>query len=136
VEHLIDVLHVEGNVLRLGQKLLRALDILLQSLERGIWQTGEILRLIDEHLRFILKRGDLVVDLLQRACGSQKVLRIVGRIIDDAAEAKSVSGACQHGRQCNRHGERQRRHGCTDISGNGDTDHGRVSFSWLSSGWI
>ncbi|GCC47689.1 hypothetical protein chiPu_0032009, partial [Chiloscyllium punctatum] len=75
-------LDIEGNALRLAQKLLRLLDVLLKLLERGIRQARQILRLIDEALRLILQAGDLVVDLLQRARGREDVLRVVARIED------------------------------------------------------
>ena len=55
----------------------------MQLLQRRIWQVREILRLIDQHLRLILQRRDLVIDLLQRASGRQHVLRIVVRIEHD-----------------------------------------------------
>ena len=84
----IDALNIERDVLSLAQKLLRALKALLKLLERGMRQAREIARLIDEHLRFILELCDLVVDLLQRARGSEHVLRVIGRIIDDPSEAK------------------------------------------------
>src|SRR5450756_1263784 len=74
---MIDLLHIVGNTLRLVQKLLGALDRRLQLLERGIWQGRKILRLIDQHLRLILQRGDLVIDLLQRTSGGENILRVV-----------------------------------------------------------
>ena len=80
LKRLVDLLDVEGDVLRLTQKLLGALDVLLNLLERGIRQAGEIAALVDEHLRLILQAGDLVGDLLQRPRGGQHVLRMVRRI--------------------------------------------------------
>src|SRR5665213_351250 len=74
---MIDLLHIVGNTLRLVQKLLGALDRGLQLLERRIWQARKIPRLVDQHLRLILQRGDLIVDLLQRASGRKYVLRII-----------------------------------------------------------
>ena len=69
-EGLVDLLHVVGDALRLAEKLLRLLHGLLQALKRGVRQAREIARLVDQHRRFVLKRGDLVVDLLQGAsCG-------------------------------------------------------------------
>ena len=72
-----------GDALRLREKLLGALHRLLKLLERGVWQAREIAGLIYQHGRFILKLGDLLIDLLERARRRQDVLRIVGRIIDD-----------------------------------------------------
>ena len=80
---MIDLLDVVGDALGLGQKLLGALDRRLQLLQRRIWQVREILRLVDQHLRLILQRGDLVVDLLQRTSGGQHVLRVVVGIEHD-----------------------------------------------------
>src|SRR3546814_5214296 len=42
---------------------------------------GQVARLIDQHRRLVLQRGDLIVDLLQRARRRQQVLRIVGRVV-------------------------------------------------------
>ena len=42
LERVIDLLDVEGNVLRLREKLLGALDRGLKLLQRGIWQAREI----------------------------------------------------------------------------------------------
>ena len=55
----------------------------MQLPQRRKWQVREILRLIDQHLRLILQRRDLVVDLLQRASGPEHVLRIIVRIEHD-----------------------------------------------------
>ena len=55
-----DILHVEGNVLRLGQKLLRAAHVLLQSLERGIWQARQIAGLIARRIISYMKVGEPV----------------------------------------------------------------------------
>ncbi len=82
LERFVDLADLEGDVLCLPEKLLRALDALLELLERGIWQARQIAGLIDEHLRLVLEALDLVVDLLQRARGGKQVLRIVGRVID------------------------------------------------------
>ena len=76
-EGAIDLLDVVGDTLGLGEKLLGSLDRLFQLPQRRERQGRQILRLIDQHLRLILQRHDLVVDLLQRASGGQHVLRIV-----------------------------------------------------------
>ena len=44
-------------------------------------QARQIARLVDQHLRFVLKLGDLVVDLLKRAGGGQQVLGVIGRVV-------------------------------------------------------
>jgi len=50
---------------------------LLQLLQRRVWQACKVLRLIDQHLRLILQRCDLVIDLLERASGCQNVLSVI-----------------------------------------------------------
>ena len=87
LEHPIDVLDVEGDVLRLAEELLGALDVLLNLLERRVRQIRQILGLVDEALRLVLKRADLVIDLLEGPRRRQDVLGVVGRVIDDTAEA-------------------------------------------------
>ena len=80
---MIDLLDIVGNALGLGEKLLGSLDRLLELLQRGIRQAGEIFGLVDQHLRLVLQRGDLVVDLLQLTRGREHVLRIVVGIEHD-----------------------------------------------------
>ncbi len=136
LECLVDVLDVEGDILRLAQKLLRALHILLQGLERAIRQARQIAGLIDEHGRLILEALNLVVDLLQCARGREDVFGVIGGIEDDAAEAELRMGRTrQHRRKRDGHGERYGQCGSTDETANGNTDHGRVSSSWGRSGW-
>src|SRR3546814_6331879 len=67
LEGAIDLLHVIGNALRLPQQLLGPSDRLLEFLQRGVGQARQIAGLIDEALRLVLQRGDLVGDLLERA---------------------------------------------------------------------
>ena len=55
----------------------------LKLLQRRVWQAREIARLVDQHLRLILQRGDLVVDLLQLARRGQDILRVVVGIEHD-----------------------------------------------------
>src|SRR5690606_18338719 len=130
LECLIDLPDFERDVLRLAQKLLRPLHVLLKLLEGGIWQAGEVAGLIDEHLRFVLKGGDLIVDLLERTRGGQNVLRIIRRVIDDAPEPElGIGWARYDGRKRDRHGERKRHGRPPGETGDGDTDHGLVSFS-------
>src|SRR3546814_3738334 len=87
-ERLVDVLDVVGDALRLAQKLLRPLDGLLELLERRKGQACKVARLIDQTGRLVLKRRDLVVDLLKRPRGSQKILGVVGGVVDDPAELR------------------------------------------------
>ena len=82
-ERAIDLLDVVGDALRLSQQLLGPLDRRLKLLQRRVWQVREISRLIDQHLRLVLQRRDLVVDLLQLARRSQDILGIVVGIEDD-----------------------------------------------------
>ena len=74
LERAVDLLNIVGDVLRLGEELLGALDRRLKLLQRGIRQAREIARLVDQHLRFVLKRRDLIGDLLKLARGGQHVL--------------------------------------------------------------
>ena len=60
-----------------ASKLLGSQDRLFQLQQRRERQRRQILRLVDQHLRLVLQRHDLVVDLLQGASGRQHVLRVV-----------------------------------------------------------
>src|SRR3546814_19618667 len=69
-------------------------------------QRGQVARLIDQHRRLVLQRGDLIVDLLQRARRRQQVLRIVGRVVDRelrrsrrSGEQRETGGAGKQGRE-------------------------------------
>ena len=109
LERLVDLADLEREILSLPEKLLRALDVLLELLERAMRQARKVAGLIDEHLRLVLEALNLVVDLLQSPRCREDVLRVVARVIDDAAEAELRMGrACQHGRKRDGHGERQR----------------------------
>jgi hypothetical protein len=55
-------------------------DRLLKLLQGGVWQAREMARLVDQHLRFVLQRQNLVVDLLECARRRQQVLRIIAGI--------------------------------------------------------
>ena len=77
---MVDLLDIVGNALCLIEKLLGTLDRGLQLLQRRIWQAREIFGLVNQHLRLILQRRDLIIDLLQRAGGCQHVLRIIVRV--------------------------------------------------------
>ena len=61
------VADVVGDALRLAEQLLglRWIDC-CELLQRRIRQAREVARLVDQHLRLVLQRCDLVVDLLQR----------------------------------------------------------------------
>ena len=76
-ERTVDLLDIIGDALSLGEQLLGTLDRLFQLQQRRERQRGQILRLVDQHLRLVLQRHDLVVDLLQGTSGRQYVLRIV-----------------------------------------------------------
>ena len=65
-------------------RLERAREIgLLQPLKRGVRQAREVTRLVDQHRRLVLKRCDLIVDLLQRASRGENILHVVRRVVDD-----------------------------------------------------
>src|SRR5690606_4476285 len=61
LERLVDLADLEGEILGLPKKLLGALDVLLELLERRIRQARQIARLIDEHRRLVLEALNLVV---------------------------------------------------------------------------
>src|SRR3546814_10494742 len=61
-ERLLDVLHVVGDALRFPEKLLGALHLLLQLLERAERQRGQVARLVDERGGLVLDLSDLIVD--------------------------------------------------------------------------
>jgi hypothetical protein len=82
----LDLLHVIGHPLGLGQKLLGLADLRLQRRQHGQRQGRQILGLIDQRCRFVLERFDLIVDLLECPRGRQDVLRIVAGVVDDPAE--------------------------------------------------
>ncbi len=56
------------------------LEVLGELLELREIDAGQVLRLIDHHLRFVLQRLDLVVDLGERPRGGEQVLAVVARI--------------------------------------------------------
>jgi hypothetical protein len=110
LERLVDVLDIIGDALCLAQKLLRPLDGLLELLERRKRQARKVARLIDQTRRLVLKRRDLVVDLLERPRGGQEILCVVGGVVDDPAKL------CVAGRRHERDrgdGDRQERGGHT-----------------------
>src|SRR3546814_11811070 len=82
------LLDVVGEPLGLAEKLLGALELALQLGELAERQRGQIARLIEKRGRLVLQALDLVVDLLERAGGRQHILRIVGRVVDDAARSE------------------------------------------------
>src|SRR3546814_6602719 len=100
------------------------LDGLLELLERRKGQACKVARLIDQTGRLVLKRRDLVVDLLKRPRGSQKILGVVGGVVDDPAELRV--GGRGHKRD-RRDGGRQQRSAQAQgarVETNG-TGHGR-----------
>ena len=102
VEDLVDLPNVEGDALRFTEKLLRARDRLLELLERRVRQAGEVARLVYQHLRFVLQRLNLVVDLLERARRGQKIFGVVSGIEHDPAKAEELrmSWRRNDGREC------------------------------------
>ncbi len=87
LELALDVGDVVEHALRLAEQRLRALDRREQFAESRIRQRREIARLVDQPLRLVLQRGDLVVDLLQRARGGQHILAEVRRVEHGDARA-------------------------------------------------
>src|SRR3546814_20231123 len=76
----------------------------------------------------VWKRSDLVVDLLKRPRGSQKILGVVGGVVDDPAELRVGGRGHKRGR---RDGGRQQRSAKAQgarVETNG-TGHGRASRS-------
>ena len=90
-------------LLRLAEKLLRlAAPIAGAAGATEVRQAREVARLVDQHLRLVLERGDLVVDLLQRAGGLQHVLArssLGSKTISAAAGCdETCDGASENGR--------------------------------------
>jgi hypothetical protein len=81
LERPIDLTDIVGDALGLIEQLLGPHDLLLNRLQGGIWQAGQVPRLVQKHLRLVLQVGDLVVDLLQRAGGLQDVLGVIRGVI-------------------------------------------------------
>ena len=86
VESALDGADIVGDALGFVQQLLGLPDLVLQGLHDRQRQALKVLRLVDERRRLVLQHADLVVDLLKRARGSQHVLRVIGRIVNDPAE--------------------------------------------------
>src|SRR3546814_1685135 len=84
-------LHIVSHWLGLLDQLLRLADLRLQRLQHSQRQALAVARLIDQRRCLVMELPDLVVDLLQRPRGGQDVLRIVARIVDDAAKL-GISG--------------------------------------------
>lgn len=85
-ESALDGADIVGDALGFVQQLLGLPDLVLQGLHDRQRQALKVLRLVDERRRLVLQHADLVVDLLKRASGSQHVLRVIGRIVNDPAE--------------------------------------------------
>jgi P-type conjugative transfer protein TrbJ len=81
-EGALNVGDLVGESLGAGDQLLGLVEGLLKAGERRVGQAREVARLVDQHLRLVLERGDLVVDLVQRAGGGEDVLRVVPRVED------------------------------------------------------
>src|SRR3546814_18756662 len=83
---------------------------------------------MDQTGRLVLKRRDLVVDLLKRPRGSQQILGVVGGVVDDPAELRV--GGRGHKRDSRDGGRQQRRAQAQGarVDTNG-TGNGRASCS-------
>ena len=125
-EGALDVGDVVRDALRLYQKLLRALDGGLQLGQPRIRQAREIARLVDQHLRFVLKLRDLIVDLFESTGGLEDVLCVVGGVEDrDGVGRRRRERRYAGDRQGEGGGGKQR-------AAQALTGHGRVSFSWAA----
>ena len=80
---MLDLLDVEGDVLRLAEQRLSLCDGRLKLGQRRHRQARKIARLIDQTLRLVVQHLDLVVDLLQLTRGREHALRVVVGIEHD-----------------------------------------------------
>src|SRR5690606_5185798 len=83
---LVELIDAEADALRLAHQPVDLLETPLKLSELRKVDAREVPRLVDEHLRLVLERLYLIVDLLERARGGEQVLRVVGGIEHDAAE--------------------------------------------------
>src|SRR3546814_4921984 len=70
-ELLVEIGDTELDTLRLPHQLVDLADRLLERLQFGEADGGQVLRLIDEARCLVLEHPDLIVDLLQRPRGGQ-----------------------------------------------------------------
>src|SRR3546814_15771397 len=66
--------------LRLAHQPIDLLQRLCQRLQLREVDAGQVLRLVDQQVCFVLERLDLVVDLLEGARGCQQVLAVVAGV--------------------------------------------------------
>src|SRR3546814_13493243 len=85
----LDVLDMVGDALRRPQQLACLLNLLLQRRQRRNRQAGQVLRLIDQRLRLVIDLPNLLVDRLEASRAGQHILRILTRIVDDAADLRA-----------------------------------------------
>src|SRR3546814_18048539 len=76
-ELLVETGNAELDALRLAHQPIDLLQRLCQRLQLREVDAGQVLRLVDQHVCFVLERLDLVVDLLEGARGCQQVLAVV-----------------------------------------------------------
>ena len=98
-ELLVEAGYLKPYALRLAHQLVDLPEGLSQRLQFREIDSGQVLRLIDQAVRFVLQGFDLVVDLLKRARGGQDVLTVIARIEDD----EGLSRRCW---QCQTEGQR------------------------------
>ena len=101
--------------------------------ERGVRQAREVLRLVDQHLRLVLQRGDLVVDLLEGAGRREHVLRVVLRIEDDAEGERRRDQHRADRERCGEEKRRGRHAGAAEVT-DGGRRHGRIFAFSVSDG--
>src|SRR5690606_34223710 len=77
---LVELIDAEADALRLAHQPVDLLETPLKLSELRKVDAREVPRLVDEHLRLVLERLYLIVDLLERARGGEQVLRVVGGI--------------------------------------------------------
>ncbi len=110
----IHALHVVGQPLRFGNQAFRGGERRAQPVDDVEVQLRQVARLVHQHLRFVLKLVDLIVDLLQRANGGQRVLHEIGRV-----EHRQ--------RRCGLHGQQRHRQRGGERNGKHTGLHGETS---------
>ena len=75
----------------------------------GMRQVGQVLRLVDQHLGLVGELLHLIADLLEGTRRRQNVLGVVGRIVDDIADAEDGVGVLdrRHGQAGGSHGRQK-----------------------------
>ena len=131
-EALVELIDAEVDALRLAHELVDLLEALAKLLKLREIDPGQVLALVDQHLRFVLETLDLVVDLGKRARGGEQVLRIV-RWIEHTELGRD-------GRRGQRDADTERADGAERESGEArifadrDTGHGKLLLVFWGAG--